>query len=281
MIQTASMVLRGGVKMLSPVVGDTAARDARALMAHVLGVDPGRLTTELSRTVNPAQVSQFEHLVRRRMAREPISQIVGFRLFWGRRFQVTRDVLDPRPETETLIETALSGRAPDRILDLGTGTGCILLTLLAEWPDARGTGVDLSAVALEVATRNVAALGLGDRANLLDSNWYDRVDGQFDLIVSNPPYVAAAEMAALQPEVRDWEPELALSPGGDGLDAYRVLAKGLDEHLSAGGRALFEIGAGQGAEVHRILTDTSLGPVQFHHDLDGRDRVVEICREKG
>ena len=278
MIQTAGMVLRGGVKMLESVIEEGASRDARVLMAHVLGLEPGRLTTELSRTINPAQVSQFEHLVRRRMGREPVSHITGKRLFWGRDFRVNRDVLDPRPETETLIALALAGSTPNHILDLGTGSGCILITLLAEWSDALGVASDLSEAAMTVARCNAARLGVSERARFIASDWFAGIDGVFDLIVSNPPYVSSNEMPNLQPEVSRFEPHMALTPGGDGLGAYRKISTGLARHLAPGGKALFEIGASQGETVSEIMRSTGLGDVKLHTDLDGRDRVVEIRR---
>lgn len=276
MIQSAGMVLRGGTRMLAPVVGEGAPRDARILMAHVMGVEPGRLTPELSRVLTPAQVSQFEHLIRRRMTRQPISQIIGHRLFWGRRFRVTPDVLDPRPETETLVATALEAKGR-RILDLGTGSGCILATLLAEWPEATGLGTDVSDAALEVAQANAGDLGVSDRATFRQGSWWDAVDGAFDLVVSNPPYIAEAELAALDPDVREHEPLAALSPGGDGLDAYRAIAAGLAGHLAPSGRALFEIGPTQGADVQAIFAAAGFAKVSTVADMDGRDRVVCVA----
>jgi release factor glutamine methyltransferase len=202
-----------------------------------------------------------------------VAQLLGYRDFWKHRFIVTPDVLDPRPDTEALVAEALR-RPFARVLDLGTGTGAILLSLLAERPAATGLGTDLSEAALTVARRNAAALRLADRADFAPADWFAGVAGQFDLIVSNPPYIAAAEMAGLAPEVRDWEPHLALTPGGDGLDAYRAIARGAGAHLAPGGRLVVEIGAAQGAAVAAIMAGAGLGPVRVLPDLDGRDRVV-------
>lgn len=252
---------------------EDAARDARLLLGHALGIAPNRLTLHMADLLPPEAAARFEAAIAARAARQPVSQITGQRLFWGRPFRVTRDVLDPRPETETLIAAALA--APfARVLDLGTGSGCILLTLLAERPGASGVGVDLSDAALGVARANAAALGVNDRADLRASDWFAQVAGRFDLIVANPPYIAAAEMPGLAPEVRDWEPHLALSPGGDGLDAYRAIAAGVGAHLAPGGRLLVEIGPTQGAAVSALFHTAGLQGVAVHPDLDGRDRVV-------
>lgn len=248
-----------------------APRDARLLLAHALGIAPDRLTLVLR---DPAGVEQaaFGEAIARRAAREPVSHITGRRLFWGRAFHVTADVLDPRPETETLIAEAL-GAPFTRLLDLGTGSGAILLTLLAERPAARGLGCDLSPAALVVAEGNAATLGLSGRAEFRQGDWFGPVEGRFDLIVSNPPYIAEAEMAGLAPEVLR-EPRMALTPGGDGLDAYRVIARGAGVHLTPGGRLMVEIGPTQGAAVAGLMAAAGLQGIALHPDFDGRDRVV-------
>jgi release factor glutamine methyltransferase len=256
------------------------ARDARALLAHAAGIAPDRLSLHIDDTLTPDAAARLDAALTARAARQPVSQITGGRDFWRHRFIVTPDVLDPRPETETLVAEAL--RAPfSRVLDLGTGSGAILLSLLAERPGAAGLGIDVSPAALDVALRNAAALGLTDRATFALSDWFDAVSGPFDLIVSNPPYIAAGEMAALSPEVRDWEPHLALTPrddpGGDGLSAYRAIAGGVPRHLSPGGRLIVEIGPTQGASVAAILAAAGLTDVAVLPDLDGRDRVVRAC----
>jgi release factor glutamine methyltransferase len=213
-----------------------------------------------------------------RLRFRPVAQILGRRMFWGHWFKVTGDVLDPRPETETLVAAALAGPAPGRILDLGTGSGAILLTLLAEWPLASGVGTDASAAALAVAAENATAFGLDGRAEFRLADWWEGVAGQFDLVVSNPPYIPAAELAGLAPDVRDWEPAGALSPGPTGLESYRCIAAGLDAGLADGGRALFEIGAGQGAGVAAIFRAAGFGAVEVAADMDGRDRIVTVAR---
>lgn len=248
-----------------------APRDARLLLAHALGIAPDRLTLVL-RDPAGAEQAAFGEAIARRAAREPVSHITGRRLFWGRAFHVTADVLDPRPETETLIAEAL-GAPFTRLLDLGTGSGAILLTLLAERPAARGLGCDLSPAALAVAEGNAATLGLSGRAEFRLGDWFGPVEGRFDLIVSNPPYIAEAEMAGLAPEVLR-EPRMALTPGGDGLDAYRAIARGAGAHLTPGGRLMVEIGPTQGAAVAGLMAAAGLQGIALHPDFDGRDRVV-------
>ena len=255
-----------------------AGRDARMLLAGALGVAPDRLLPERDAMLPDPARARLETFVGERLRFRPVAQILGRRMFWGRWFRVTSDVLDPRPETETLVAAALEGPAPGRILDLGTGTGAILLTLLAERPQALGLGTDASAAALAVAAENAAALGLAGRAEFLLADWWDGVAGRFDLVVSNPPYIPAAEIAGLAADVRDWEPVGALTPGPTGLESYRRIAAGLDAALADGGRALFEIGAGQGAAVAAIFRAAGFGAVAFARDLDARDRVVLVAR---
>lgn len=252
---------------------DGAARDARLLLAHAAGLSPDRLTLHLGDPLDPDMSARLDRALAARLARRPVSQIVGGRLFWGRWFTVTGDVLDPRPETETLIAAALE-RPFLRVLDLGTGSGAIVLTLLAERAAATGLGVDISAPALAVAQANARALGLQARADFLHSDWGAGVAGCFDLIVSNPPYIAADEMAGLAPETRLWEPHLALTPGGDGLDAYRIIAAQAPALLTPGGRLLVEIGPTQAPAVAALFADAGLVDPQLRRDLDGRARVV-------
>ena len=194
------------------------------------------------------------------------------------RFRVTDDVLDPRPETELLVEKALEVPAFSRVLDLGTGTGCILGSLLAERPQATGVGIDVSPEALEVASDNLAALNVADRVQLFRSDWFSEVTGEFDLIVSNPPYIANDDIAALQPEVRLWEPSRSIMGGADGLEAYRRIAAGLMAHLSPDGRVVLEIGASQAQEVCMMFKTTCGLDSRVHKDLAGHDRVVCLWR---
>jgi release factor glutamine methyltransferase len=270
---TLAEALRAAIPRLQAAGVEAPARDARLLLAHATGIAPDRLTLQLADPLGPEAAARFEVAVSARAARQPVSQITGRRLFWGRPFRVSRDTLDPRPETEGLVEAALETPFAT-VLDLGTGTGAILLTLLAERPAATGLGTDLSEPALAVAAENAAALGLGARAAFRRADWFEGVPERFDLIVSNPPYIAEAELAGLAPEVRAWEPRQALTPGGDGLDAYRAIAAGARAHLTPGGRLIVEIGAGQGAAVAGLVAAAGLEDPVLRADLEGRDRVV-------
>lgn len=258
-----------------------AARDARALVAGATGIAPDRVMLERDREVPAAARARLEAYLADRLRFRPVAQILGRRMFWGRWFKVTGDVLDPRPETEVLVAAALEGPAPRRILDLGTGSGAILLTLLAEWPQATGIGTDRSAAALAVAGENADRLGLAERAGFRRADWWRGLEdsGPFDLVVSNPPYISEAELAGLARDVRDWEPEMALSPGPTGLESYREIAAGLASALRGEGRACFEIGAGQGPAVAEIFRAAGFGRVAVLPDLDGRDRIVKVERQ--
>lgn len=270
---TGSALVVAAIRTLTDAGVPHAARDARLLLAHAMGADPGRLTLLLPEAVASDAKDRYAHLIARRAAREPVSHLTGRRMFYGRDFAVTADVLDPRPETETLIEAALA-EPFETVLDLGTGSGCILLTLLAEMPGSRGLGTDVSPGAVALARANADALGLANRAQVVVADWAVGVTGLYDLIVANPPYIAAAEMAALAPEVRDWEPHLALTDGGDGLAAYRAIFAAAAAIVTPAGRIVVEIGPTQGAAVSAIAMGQGyevLGTVQ---DMDGRDRVV-------
>lgn len=269
----AADALRLAIPRLKAAGVADAPSDGRRLLAHALGLAPDRLTLHLPEEMSGAQGDVFEATLLARIARQPVSQIIGSRAFFGLNFRVTPDVLDPRPETELLVEAALA-RPFVNMLDLGTGTGCVLLSCLAGMKMARGLGTDLSPAALAVAEGNAVALGLDGRARFQLSDWYGAVEGRFDLIISNPPYIAEDEMAALAPEVRDWEPHLALTPGGDGLAAYRAIASGAGARLMAGGRILLEIGPTQAAAVSALLRAQGFGAIEVMRDLDGRDRVV-------
>ncbi|MFD3189708.1 peptide chain release factor N(5)-glutamine methyltransferase [Sedimentitalea sp. HM32M-2] len=253
------------------------ARDARILLAHAARIEAARVTLIAPEDLSPDIGERYEQLIALRAVRVPVSHLVGEREFYGRRFKISGDVLDPRPETETLVEAALS--APfSRLLDLGTGSGCILVTLLAETPDATGLGVDLSEAACLQASANAVFHQVQNRAEILQSDWFDAVQGQFDLIVANPPYIARDDMAGLQDEVRRHEPEMALTDGGDGLGAYRVISAQVAGFLRPGGRVLLEIGPTQGAAVQALLAAAGLQGLSVVHDLDRRPRVICAVR---
>jgi release factor glutamine methyltransferase len=270
---TGADLLREGVRALTEAGVPQAAQDARWLLADALGVGRDRLTLVLSDPVGADQAEAFRHLVARRARREPVSQILGRRVFYGREFRVTRDVLDPRPETEMLVEAALA-EPFEALLDLGTGSGCIALTLLAEMEGSRAVATDVSPAALAVAEANAERLGLRGRVQFLQSDWYGEVTGLFDLIVSNPPYIAADEVGGLAPEVRDWEPRGALTDETDGLAAYRVILALARRYLLPGGRVLVEIGPTQARAVVDLAALAGFGEVRVIRDMDGRDRVI-------
>lgn len=271
-------LLAEGTRVLAEAGVNGAARDARVLLARCLeanrpGFERAQLAAVLPEEADYFTGHEFMVDIRARAGGMPVSALLGYREFWGRRFEVTPDVLDPRPETECLVEAALAGPFAE-VLDLGTGSGCILVTLLAERPAATGVGVDLSPAALQVAARNAAAHGVAGRLWLTGSDWFSGVGGRFDLIVSNPPYIAAGEMAGLAREVRDHDPRIALTDEGDGLGAYRAIAAGAPDHLAPGGRLLVEIGPTQAAAVSRLFAAAGLAEIRTLPDLDGRDRVV-------
>ena len=249
------------------------ARDARVLLAHAARIEAARVTLIAPEDLPVDVAERYEQLIALRAVRVPVSHLVGEREFYGRRFKISADVLDPRPETETLIEAALA-EPFERVLDLGTGSGCILVTLLAERGSATGLGVDLSEAACLQASANAVLHRVADRAEIVQSDWLAQVSGRFDLVVANPPYIAADEMPGLADEVRRHEPAMALSDGGDGLGAYRAIADAVVPHLEPQGRLLVEIGPSQAAAVMAILAQAELTRLGVVRDLDGRDRVI-------
>ncbi|WP_291296419.1 peptide chain release factor N(5)-glutamine methyltransferase [Elioraea sp.] len=259
---------------------EDARIEARLLLGHVLGRKPLALPMEGHRVVAEEQAAQFRALVSRRVAREPSAYLIGTRGFWTLDLAVTHDVLIPRPDTETIVAAALDA-VPDRpavgrVLDLGTGSGAILLALLAECPAAYGIGLDRSAGALAVARANAAAAGLAARAGFVRGDWAGAIAGQFDLVVSNPPYIETATIASLEPEVAVHEPRAALDGGADGLDAYRAIVPALSRLLRARGAAVLELGFGQAAAVADLALRAGLGVTEIRQDLGGVDRAVVL-----
>ncbi|WP_039019158.1 peptide chain release factor N(5)-glutamine methyltransferase [Halocynthiibacter namhaensis] len=276
-VETAQIALFKATQTLKSADVPDAARDARRLMAFALDVDPGRLTLVLQDPISPQQAVCFEQAVVARASRRPVSHIIGRRAFYGRDFHVSDAVLDPRPETEILIEVAIE-KGGTRILDLGTGSGAILLSLLAELPESRGQGVDISPSALEIAMGNAKLHKLETRAEFTQSNWLGAAQGVYDLIVSNPPYITGAEMRDLSPEVLNFEPHIALTPDmtpdNDGLDSYRIIARDAPGFMADGAWLIVEIGPLQAPDVCGFFREAGLVDVSIRHDLDGRDRVV-------
>jgi release factor glutamine methyltransferase len=269
------LLAEGVARLAAAGVGDPA-RDARLLLARALAIPSARLTLALGDPVGEGAPARYDALLAERVRRRPVSQILGARAFWGRDFAVTSDVLDPRPETETLIAAALEGGTGQRVLDLGTGSGILLVTLLTEWPGARGIGTDQSAAALAIARENAARHGVAARADFVETDWATGISGPFDVIVSNPPYIPEAEVADLAPEVRDWEPRAALTAGATGLEAYARLAADLPGLLAPGGRAFLEFGAGQGPAIAALFAARGFARTGFVQDMDGRDRALSI-----
>lgn len=267
---------------------ETPELDARLLLCHAAGLSHEDYIARAREALGPDAALLLDGAIARRLKREPVARITGAREFYGRRFGLGPDTLDPRPDTETLIAAALdiAGKKgwrdkPLKLLDLGTGSGCILVTLLAELPKASGLGTDLSPGALAIAAANAKAHGVSDRASFLAADWLDAVTGTFDLILSNPPYLASGEIAGLAEEVANYDPRLGLDGGPDGLDAYRRIAARACDHLAEDGRLLVEIGPAQGEAVTTILAGAGLRPGEalgVRRDLAGRPRVVVARR---
>jgi release factor glutamine methyltransferase len=252
--------------------------DARVLVEAACGVTRADIVGDPHREISAAQVERLDAYLERRIRREPVSHILGRKGFWNIMLGVTADVLTPRPETEVIVDHALrlfpEGR-PFRILDLGVGSGAILLAILAERPAARGLGIDVSEEALAVARDNAARLGLADRIAMLRGDWSGGLAGsEFDLVVSNPPYIASPVIETLDPEVRDYEPRIALDGGPDGLEAYRQLAPEILRMLRPGGRFLVEIGYDQRAAAESLFRAAGAMEVETLQDLSTHDRVV-------
>jgi release factor glutamine methyltransferase len=256
---------------------DSPVIDARLLLEMGAGIARTDIITDPRRELTSAQVAGVEALVARRLAREPVAHIVGRKGFWTLDLHVTPDVLIPRPETEFVVEAALALIAPDaraRVLDIGVGSGAILLAVLHDRPNASGVGVDASDAALAVARANAEALSLQDRVTLLRSDWCAALDERFDVVLSNPPYIPSSAISGLKPEVADHEPRLALDGGHDGLDAYRAIIAQLGAVLRPGGGFAFEVGAGQDAAVMALAEAAGLETQPPRADLAGIARVV-------
>jgi release factor glutamine methyltransferase len=252
-----------------------APLDARLLLQHVLECSHADLILRENDPLTDEKAKLFFELVERRLAQEPVTKILGAREFYGRMFHVTSDVLDPRGDTETIIDLCLEKKA-QRVLDLGVGSGAILLTLLAEWPQATGVGADLSNAALSVAEGNATALGVHARSEFIQSRWFEKLAGKFDLIVSNPPYIPSRDIAGLERDVRDYDPHLALDGGVDGLDCYRAIAGSASHFLGQNGRIVLEIGWGQQDDVVQIFTTQGFRCDAMRADLSGIARALQF-----
>lgn len=262
---------------------DTARLDARLLMQYALDSDDTALMREARRELLQHELTRIEALAARRLQREPMAQIVGMRAFWKDEFCVSPDVLTPRPDSETLIEAMLEARAdtskPYDILDLGIGSGCLMLSLLREYPQAAGVAIDRSEQALQVARHNAKRLKLASRLIFLCADWMQTLQTQYDMIITNPPYIDAAQMARLEPEVKQFEPEWALSGGGDGLCAYRQILMQAPACLRPDGVMVLELGEGQRTDVQAIAQEHGLEVVTVRKDLAGLERAMVVRRQ--
>ena len=269
---------------------DTPDLDARILVGHALGLDLAGLVAGAQRALTGAERERIAGFARRRLAREPVARIVGAREFWGLPLSVSPAVLVPRPETETVVEAALSAidaggprTRPLRIADLGTGSGALLLALMSELPAAFGAATDISEAAVRMARHNASRLGLLQQSQFIVGDFTAALAGPFDLVVANPPYVTSERLARLEPEVREHDPAAALDGGGDGLAAYRMIAADVGRVLAPGGSVLVELGEGQADGVTALFAAAGLSPLlPPHADLAGVPRALHIrSRDKG
>ncbi len=273
---------RQAIRRLDQAGVASARLDVDLLLEQALGLSPLEVILAPDREMSAADQAAFEALLRRRLVREPVSQIVGRKDFWSLSFKVTGDCLTPRPDSETLIEAALAAlpdrSAPVRILDLGTGSGCLLLSLMAELPNSRGTAVDISGKALAVARENASALGFAARCEFILSDWAAALPkaARYDLILCNPPYIACEEAAGLDADVRDYEPPRALFAGDGGLAEYKRLARIVPGLIMPGGHVFLEIGHLQGPAVREIFSSVGVKKTQLIKDLGKRDRCVAL-----
>ena len=276
MTKTIGIAIFEAARQLSIAGIDSSQLDARVLMSSVLKVAPYQASLIADKCLTKAQLEEFSKVIQRRLRRVPVSHILGYRDFFEHRFIVTPDVLDPRPETELLVVEALK-ESFQNVLDLGTGSGCILLSLLAKKINVQGVGIDISAAAISIARRNAKNLHLESRVNLNVSDWFSNVGKRkFDLIVSNPPYVHPNQLELLSPEVLH-EPMLALTDNEDGLNAFKEIATNAQKFMVAGGRLIFEIGFDQGPAVADILNISGFQDIRVLPDLNGSDRIVSCC----
>jgi release factor glutamine methyltransferase len=275
---TVQAWLGRAAELLKAAGVDEPRFEARLLLANAAGWSTEAALAHRRGSLPQAIARRADAMLERRRQRQPTSQILGRREFWGLEFEVTPEVLDPRPDSETVVTAALKNignrAAPLRVLDLGTGTGCLLLALVSELPNAQGLGVDLSPAAVQIAQANSLRLGLSHRAQFVIGNWGGGLSENFDVIIANPPYVPSAEIAGLQPEVSRWEPRIALDGGADGLDAYRRLAPEIARRLVKDGFAALEIGSTQASAVEEICARSGLVVRSCMQDLAGRDRCL-------
>lgn len=280
--QSIAAALAALTRMFTDAGLDTPQQDARFLLRGILKMDGAQLLSRTNLALGAEAAERINEAARRRLAREPVSRILGRREFYGRDFIVTPAVLDPRPDTEAVIELALDvvrsrGLAGEAlsIADIGTGSGILITTLLAELPYARGLATDISAEALEVARQNAEALGVGDRVRFVATSGLSGCGGDFDLVVSNPPYISTGEIAGLDRDVKDYDPRLALDGGDDGLHVYREIARYISD-LRRPSLIVLEVGATQAEAVESIFSSFGARPLGHRRDLGGHVRAVAL-----
>ena len=248
-------------------------RDARLLLADCLELRTQNLNLLNDSYISEIKISKFRRMVKERCKRKPVSKILGYRSFWGRDFEINENVLDPRGDTETLIELLLDCKF-ENMLELGTGSGAIAITVLAERPEVTCVATDISEYALKTASTNSKRHGVESRLKLLHSNWFEKISGSFDVIVSNPPYISSEEYAQLSAEVVKYDPKISLTLGGDGLEAYREILSQALEKLSKNGHIFLEIGYTQANAVGHLFREAGFQHIKVHKDLGSRDRVI-------
>jgi len=257
--------------------------EARLLIEHALDLNRADLLSQSERILSDEEIRRIENLIARRAAHEPVARIIGEREFWSLNFGLNEATLEPRPDSEALVEVAIENlrdKIAPRILDLGTGTGCLLLSILHEIPSATGIGIDIAPRAIEQARMNAEKLGLTPRADFRIGDWLDDITEKFDAIIANPPYIPSPDIAGLMPEVREHDPLRALDGGKDGLDIYRHLIPHIPHFLKSGGFTLFEVGIGQADDVAGLCRNAGLVDVSKHRDLNGIERCVAALRSK-
>ena len=248
-------------------------RDARLLLADCLELRTQNLNLLNDSYISEIKISKFWRMIKERCKRKPVSKILGYRSFWGRDFEINENVLDPRGDTETLIELILDCKF-ENMLELGTGSGAIAITVLAERPEVTCVATDISEYALKTASTNSKRHGVESRLKLLHSNWFEKISGSFDVIVSNPPYISSEEYAQLSAEVVKYDPKISLTLGGDGLEAYREILSQALEKLSKNGHIFLEIGYTQANAVGHLFREAGFQQIKVHKDLGSRDRVI-------
>lgn len=257
------------------------ALDVRLLMCHALSLTHEAFIFQSDRVLSDTEIAAIDGLIAQRLQGMPVAKIVGEKEFYGRAFITTRDTLDPRPDSETLIDAVLRDWPQNEaraVLELGVGTGCLIITLLAERAHAKGVGVDISPAALQVAQKNTVQHNVDTRLVLLQSNWTEKVDQQFDIIISNPPYIPSGDIAGLARDVRDYDPHLALDGGADGLGPYRAIIADVPRLLRPGGMIAFEVGRDQAQDIAALLEQANFADIRVEKDLNAIARVVMARR---